>query len=235
MASVWIYGDTVAPLVEALRRRGITVRVEPLTPDPGGSAAGANASLAAAALALYDGGGVVVVDARAAMGRAALDAHEVALVPVLAIAPAEAALPAGVLRLAPRPVEQMAHHVGDVIRAPSELRRHPRVPARLPLTLRARSGEALVDTHTADLSLYGLRAVTDDPRVDGEVSASVTLSDGARVQLVGHVVDRREGHLALRCRPATDDDLVLWLHVLIAELERSPLHRDLDPFGPLFA
>lgn len=225
MAAVWIYGDDAGSLADALRRRGIEARVEHLASAP---------TLAAAALALYDGGGAVIVDARDPAGRAALVAHGAELVPVLALAPAKIPLPTNVLRLEPRPVEEMAHHVSDVLRAPSELRRHPRVPARLPIALRSPDGEVRVDTHTVDLSLYGLRAMTDDARLDGEVSASVTLSDGARVRLVGQVVDRRDGHLALRCRPASDDDLVLWIHVLITELERSPLHHDLDPFGPLF-
>jgi hypothetical protein len=28
---------------------------------------------------------------------------------------------------------------------------------------------------------------------------------------------------------------VLWLHALLERLARSPLHTDIDPFGPLFA
>lgn len=254
MALVWLHGDALAPLADPLRRRGVEVRLaDEVAPGDAEGGPASAPSLAAAALALYGGRGVLVVDARAPAGRAALADQGAALVPVLAVAPPDLALPDGALRLVPQPVEQMAHHISDVLRAPDELRRHPRVPARLPVTVRARGSSAAgsatarpaVDGHTLDLSLYGLRVAadkgavdegaSDDRAIDGDVSATVTLSDGARVHLVGQVVEQRTGHLALRCHPATDDDLVLWIHVLIAELERSPLHRDLDPFGPLFA
>ena len=63
----------------------------------------------------------------------------------------------------------------------------------------------------------------------------VQLDDGAEIALEGRVVARRDGGLAVRCRPVSDADLLLWIHLLIGALEDSPSHADVDPFGPLFA
>ncbi|MCB9552304.1 MAG: hypothetical protein H6705_10560 [Myxococcales bacterium] len=319
MDAIWMIGGGLTALAAALGERGITVHVAP--PDEG---------IAAAALALYDGRGAVVVDGGKVAGRAVLAAGA-ALVPVIAIAPPDVALPPGVLRLAPDDAAVMAHHVVEVLRAPDDLRRHPRVPIALPLVIEALAAPMLVALTapekpprdappsaaqpggseadsappdgsmpdsappdsappdsappdgsmpgaskadavppdrsiskadavppdgsmpgvskpeptppratitgtTTDLSLHGLRGTPAGPFEPGAaVAATVTLADGARIRLLGEVVARHADALALRCRPASDTDLVLWIHLLIGELEKSPLHGDSDPLGPLFS
>ncbi|MEZ4430838.1 MAG: hypothetical protein R3F65_00380 [bacterium] len=302
MDAIWMIGGGLTALAAALGERGITVHVAP--PDEG---------IAAAALALYDGRGAVVVDGGKVAGRAVLAAGA-ALVPVIAIAPPDVALPPGVLRLAPDDAAVMAHHVVEVLRAPDDLRRHPRVPIALPLVIEALAtpmpaaltapekpprdappsaaqpdttppagskpgisapdsappdsappdgsmpGASKADAAppdgwmpgvskpqptppratltgtTTDLSLHGLRGTPAGPFDPGAaVAATVTLADGARIRLLGEVIARRADALALRCRPASDADLVLWIHLLIGELEKSPLHGDSDPLGPLFS
>lgn len=210
----------------ALARRGI--EVHDATVQDG---------LLPAAVALYDGRGAVVVDAQTAAGQAALSAHGAALVPIVAVAPPTQPLPAGVLRLAPGDADTMAHHLVEVLRAPDNLRRHPRVPVALPVTIEALGPDDAVPigARTLDISLYGLRcAPVDVLPVGAPVAAVVELADGARVRLIGELVDRRGAEVALRCRPASDADLLLWVHLLISELEQSPLHGELDPLGPLF-
>lgn len=210
----------------ALARRG--VKVHDATMQDG---------LLPAAVALYDGRGAVVVDAQTASGQAALSTHGAALVPIVAVAPLTQPLPAGVLRLAPGDAATMAHHIVEVLRAPDNLRRHPRVPVELPVTVGGlgQDSAAPIGAQTLDISLYGLRcAPVDSLPVGAPVAAVVELADGARVRLVGTLVDRRGVEVALRCRPASDADLLLWVHLLISELEQSPLHGELDPLGPLF-
>jgi hypothetical protein len=68
----------------------------------------------------------------------------------------------------------------------------------------------------------------------------VSLGRGAvrvakRLRLIAREVGRTPDAVALRCRPETDLDLVVWIHTLLAALEQSPLHAEADPFGPLFA
>lgn len=299
-SAVWLLDAGLDGLAAALAARGVTV--ERVDPD----------AVESAALALYDGGGLLVLDARTERGRAALATHGSALVAVLAVADAAEPLPPGVLRLGPAAPESMAHHVVEVLRAPDDLRRHPRVPVGLPVTLVVRPGRAgagidarsptdgrtrddgaarsdaattpsggpgrpatatagpathrpsvtdaasagptlgagvpvagrpsavtdpeRVAATTLDISLYGLRCAPAGALADGAaVDATVALGDGAQIHLAGVVVDRRGDTVALRCRPATDADLLLWVHLLIGELEKSPLHAELDPFGPLFA
>ena len=53
--------------------------------------------------------------------------------------------------------------------------------------------------------------------------------------LSASVVARREDGVALRCRPRTDEDLLLWIHLLLGGLADSPLHGATDPLGVLFA
>lgn len=263
MDAVWMVGGGLTALATALGERGITVHVA--APDEG---------IAAAALALYDGRGAVVVDGGKVAGRAVLAAGA-ALVPVIVIATPDVALPPGVLRLAPDDAAVMAHHVVEVLRAPDDLRRHPRVPIALPVVIEALAAPmtapekppsdappiaaqpgiappgrsmrddskpdaahpgATITGTTTDLSLHGLRGTPAGPFEPGAaVAATVTLPDGARIRLLGEVVDRRADALALRCRPASDADLLLWIHLLIGELEKSPLHGDSDPLGPLFS
>lgn len=269
MDAVWMVGGGLTALATALGERGITVHVA--APDEG---------IAAAALALYDGRGAVVVDGGKVAGRAVLAAGA-ALVPVIVIATPDVALPPGVLRLAPDDAAVMAHHVVEVLRAPDDLRRHPRVPIALPVVIEALAAPmpaaaaftapekppndappiaaqpgiappggsmrddskpdaappgATITGTTTDLSLHGLRGTPAGPFDPGAaVAATVTLADGARIRLLGEVVACRADTLALRCRPASDADLLLWIHLLIGELEKSPLHGDSDPLGPLFS
>ena len=188
------------------------------------------ADLQAVAVAVYDGRGLLVLDARKPPGQAALAAHDTALVPVLAVAPAELSLPPAVLRLLPDKPEVMAHHVREVLSHPSNLRRHPRVRADLAVTIDGAQSRSL------DVSLYGLWV---DPMPEGllegaSVAVRVALEDGAQVQLDGHVVARRGTGAAVRCRPASDADLLLWLHLLLGGLVDSPLHGQADPLGALF-
>lgn len=220
MSAIWLVaeGGGLSGLAAALAERGIALHR-------------ADDGLPAAALELYHGGGLVLVDARTTFGRAALADGGRALVPVVAIAPPDVPLPDGVLRLLPDAPARMAHHLVEVLAEPSNLRRHPRVPIALPVRI---AGQVL---ETVDVSLYGLRVVPDGPWADaaGPHEAAVYLADGASIALDVQVVARRSDGVALRGRPSTDEDLLLWIHLILGGLEHSPLHADADPFGPLFA
>lgn len=218
--TVWaIQGTGIsATLLAALRIRGVEVHV--VEPD----------AVLSAAVGLYGGRGAVLVDARGPTGRALVASAAAHLVRVIAIARAEHALPDGVLPLRPGAVDAQVHHILDVLHATTNLRRHPRVPAALPVEIEAERAQ------TVDISLYGLWVAPSGAwsATSGPVELKVVLSDGARVRLTGHVVDRRGDGIALRCEPVDDEDLLLWVHLLIGALEQSPLYRDVDPFGPLF-
>jgi len=221
MSVVWLVaeGGGLSGLSAALADRGVELRrsEDDRLPD--------------AAYELYDGAGLVVVDARSTVGRAVLTDSARALVPLVGIAPPEIGLPGGVLRLVPEAPERMAHNLVEVLAEPSNLRRHPRIPAVLPI----RIGDQVLET--LDLSLYGLRVRPGGPwaEADGILDGAVYLEDGARIELELRVVSRRSDGVALRARPRTDEDLVLWIHLILQGLERSPLHADADPFGALFA
>ncbi|MCA9540827.1 MAG: PilZ domain-containing protein, partial [Myxococcales bacterium] len=183
-----------------------------------------------AALALYDGGGVAVIDVRGPKGQAALQASTIALVTVVAIAEASVPLPEGVRRMSPGEPETMAYHIAELLNQKEDLRRHPRVPVALPVDLQPGKATA------RNLSLYGMWVEPAGHWPEGaEVWPRVQLDDGAEIALEGRVVARRDGGLAVRCRPVSDADLLLWIHLLIGALEDSPSHADVDPFGPLFA
>ncbi len=220
MSIVWLVAESggLSGLDAALDERGVELRrtEEARLPD--------------AAFELYDGVGVVVVDARSTVGRSVLADSARALVPVIGIAPAEIELPDGVLRLVPEAPDRMAHHLVEVLAEPRNLRRHPRVPTQLPV----RIDDQVLET--ADVSLYGLRVQPDGPwaRFGAALDGAVYLDDGARIELDLTVVDRRSDGVALKARPRTDEDLLLWIHLILEGLERSPLHADADPFGALF-
>lgn len=220
MSVIWLVAESggLAGLSAELAERGVELRRtgEGRLPD--------------AAFDLYDGAGVVVVDARSTVGRAVLVDSARALVPVVAIAPPEVDLTGGVLRLTPEAPPRMAHHLMEVLAEPRNLRRHPRVPVRLPV----RVGEQVLES--IDISLYGLRVQPDGPwaAADGVRATAVYLEDGARIALSASVVARRTDGVALRCRPQSDEDLLLWIHLILEGLERSPLHAEADPFGALF-
>jgi hypothetical protein len=86
-----------------------------------------------------------------------------------------------------------------------------------------------------DISMYGVFiAPIHGSGIGDEVQVVATLDDGAEVCLSGTVVNLRDGGIAVRCRPTHDQDLLLWIHLLLGELAKSPRFADLDPFGPLF-
>ena len=111
----------------------------------------------------------------------------------------------------------------------SQFRRYPRVPIALSARVET------VEYQVANASLYGVWMTGPLPGHVGEsIELDVTMSDGAQVTLDGTVVANRDGGIAVRTRPRRDIDLVLWLHLILGELEKSPLYSDVDPFGPLF-
>jgi hypothetical protein len=176
--------------------------------------------------ATYDGRGLVLLDAADDRGRAALADPGLCAVPVLALAAADERLPPGVLRLVVgHPLDELVHHVGAVLAEPRNLRRQPRVPVDLPVR---------IDGHAAtarDVSLYGMWLSPGPALAPGTpVELAVQLGDGANVALTGRVLARRGEGMAVRCRPCSDQDLLLWLHLILGGLERSPLHADADPF-----
>lgn len=218
--TVWILGrtDELAALEVALRDDGVEVRRAPST------------DLEAVVLAVYDGRGLLLVDARGPEGKAALAGHDSALVPLLAVAAPETALPEGTLRLVPDAPATMAHHVREVLALPSNLRRHPRIRVDLAVSVDG------VSSRTRDVSLYGLWAEPAPAVAEGQaVSLRVALADGAEIHLDGRVIARRGEGAAIRCRPASDADLLLWIHLLLGGLTDSPLHGATDPLGVLFA
>ncbi len=186
--------------------------------------------LAALEVAVYDGRGALLVDARGPEGAAALAAHDSALVPLLAVAAPDAPLPEGTLRLVPDTPATMAHHVREVLALPSNLRRHPRIRVDLAVSVGG------VASRTRDVSLYGLWAEPAPAVAEGHaVALRVALADGAEIHLDGRVIARRGEGAAIRCRPASDADLLLWIHLLLGGLADSPLHGATDPLGVLFA
>ncbi len=218
--TVWILGrtDELAALEAALRDDGVVVRRAPST------------ELEAVVLAVYDGRGLLLVDARGADGAAALVAHDSALVPLLAVAGPDLALPEGALRLVPDTPAVMAHHLREVLAQPSNLRRHPRIRVDLAVSIDG------APSRTRDVSLYGLWAEPAPTVAEGQsVAIRAALADGAEIHLDGRVIARRGEGAAIRCRPASDADLLLWIHLLLGGLADSPLHGATDPLGVLFA
>ena len=178
----------------------------------------------------YDARGAVLLDATTPAGLRLLSGTHAALVPLLAAAPDAVGLPDGVFRLRPDLTDsELVHYVGEVLQTRRNLRRHPRVPAALRVVV----GDAV--THTTNISLYGVRTGALPLRAGWRGRVCVELVDGAVVHLSGRLVHEGNDALALAVRPLADTDLVLWLHALLERLARSPLHTEIDPFGPLFA
>ncbi len=179
---------------------------------------------------LYDARGLLLVDAHTDAGRAALDARDIALIPVLALAEEQIPLPNGVLRLLPDlDLDVSVHHIREVLSEPGNLRRHPRVPVELPVTV------AEHQATTRDISLYGLWLSPAPPEgASDDVSLTVHLDSDAAIHLNGRVVSRRPDGAAVRTRPHSDLDLLLWVNLLLEHLADSPLHADADLFAPLF-
>ena len=215
---VWLlaHSGRLGKLEVALRERGADVQR-------------VSHDMADLALSVYDASGLLLVDATSHEGVDALRAG-VALLPVLAIAAETVELPPGVMRVSPLDEgDALAHQVGEVLSAGRNLRQHPR--ARV--NLRARIGR--FSSTARDVSFYGLWLDPAGPWTEGQaLPVTLVLSDGARLSLDGTVVGLRDAGAAVRCRPSSDMDLVLWVHLLLGALEDSPLHRDADPFGPLF-
>lgn len=181
-------------------------------------------------LQLYDARGLLLVDASDAGGRVALDTRDSALIPILALAEPDCALPEGILRLNPGLDETVAvHHIRDILNEPGNLRRHPRVPVQLDATVGS------TETTTRDISLYGVWVSPAPDHTEGEaVTVRLRVADDANIDLDGRVVSRRPDGAAIRTRPRTDEDLLLWINLLLEHLADSPLHADSDPFATLF-
>lgn len=219
--TIWMAGPVGrAPgLAPALQRAGLrTANV-------------AGTTVAELAGVTYDGRGLIVLDARDPEGRRLLAAPDIHALPVIAVADEDEPLPGGVLRLVPgADADALAHHVREVVNEPRNLRRHPRVPVDLPVAV---NGEWV---RARDASLYGIRVSPDPGAADGAaVELTVRLDDGATIGLEGRVVARRGEGSAIRCRPCSDQDLLLWLHLILGGLAHSPLHADADPDDLLFA
>ena len=186
-------------------------------------------SVGDAAASLYDATGLLLVDPEHAEAATALSTGAT-LVPVVVIADQETSIPAHALRLDVRqgPME-MAHHILEILNQGGNVRRYPRVSVDLSATV---DGETF---RVRDVSMYGAwiePCLTHD--TGDELEVVVHLQDGAQLTLLGRVVGRRSEGLAVRVRPAGDSDLLLWLHLLLGELAKSPIHADADVFGPLF-
>lgn len=218
---IWLLAadDVLVDLEAALRADGL---------DVARTTADAVEQVVAAA---YDGRGLLLVDARTPAGLAVLAERSAAALPVLALAEDAVELPVGVLRLpVDLEVDMLHHHVREVLNQPSNLRRHPRVRVSLPAAVDGAPGWKL-----RDASLYGMWIEpAGDLDVGRGVEVTVVLEDGASVALSGRVLAVRGEGAAVRCRPTTDEDLLLWIHLILGGLATSPLHADADPFGPLF-
>lgn len=218
---VWLVAEPEAlrDLTAALRADGVEVTRTPVS------------DLERVAAAAYDGRGLLLVDARGAAGRDALEAEAAAALPVVALAGSDAVLPSSVLALpADQPTEALSHHVREVLSHPENLRRHPRVRVSMPADVDDAPGWTLCDA-----SLYGMwLEPAGDLREGAEVRVRVHLEDGATAELDGRVIAIRGAGAAVRCRPVSDEDLLLWIHLILGGLVQSPLHAEVDPFGPLF-
>ncbi len=182
-----------------------------------------------AALSLYGANGLLLVDADTDEGKAAVNAGA-ALMPLLAICSPQTDLPPKSLRVDPAEGdEHIVHHLLDVLNGGHEQRRHPRVRVSLKVLINGQ-------TRTAkNISFYGVWLEPEGPwRIGESVRVQVSVADGATIELDGQVVAKRRYGTAIRIRPIEDQDLLLWVHLLLGELSRSPLHSDIDPFGELF-
>ena len=180
-------------------------------------------------LSMYDTAGVLVVDHRSSNPVKTM-LKGTALLPVLMVAPPHFELPDDALRISPalKP-DEMAHHILELLAGTSQFRRYPRVPVALTAQIEK------IQYQIQNASLYGVWMTGPLPAHAGEsIELNVIMSDGAQVILDGTVVSNRDGGVAVRTRPRQDIDLVLWLHLILGELDKSPLYSDVDPFGPLF-
>lgn len=217
-ARVWLLAPETAweELMDALASKGVdVVRLAMSVGD--------------AAASLYDATGLLLVDLEHSEAATALSTGAT-LVPVVVLADQEASIPAHALRLDIRqePME-MAHHILEILNQGGNVRRYPRVSVDLPATV---DGETF---RVRDVSMYGawIEPCRNHDTGD-ELEVVVHLQDGAQLTLLGRVVGQRSEGLAVRVRPAGDSDLLLWLHLLLGELAKSPIHADADVFGPLF-
>ena len=178
---------------------------------------------------VYDGRGLVLVDAADAGGQVFLEGVGKTFATVVAVAFRDELLPDEVLRLSrDLTTDEAVHHLKEVLAEAAELRRHPRVPIRLQVETDTGAHETL------DVSLYGLRLAGAAVPFEGSGSFILRLHDGAGIKLRARRVGARSDAVAFSVRPEDDADLVLWLDLLLSALKDSPLHADADPFGPLF-
>jgi hypothetical protein len=217
--TLFVLGDTalMQRWSEWLRSAGYVVSPGPSTPH-------------LLAEQTYDARGAVVVDLEWPGAPALLEGPQTVLLPLLVGAEATRPLPAGAFRLRPDfERAELLHHVAEVLRTRRNLRRHPRVPVELPVSAGG------VNAKTRNVSLYGLRLAGQALSAGWTGALEVGLADGAVIRLRARVVARPDEDTALAVRPLEDTDLVVWLHLLLERLARSPLHEDVDPFGPLFS
>ncbi len=217
-ARVWLLAaaNAYGGLEELLKDREITiVRVV--------------SNLAEVTASLYDATGLLVIDAGHPEAVTALSEGST-LIPVVALAGKELSLPDGVMRIDPSDSdERMAHHLIEVLNQGGNVRRYPRVTVDLSASIEG------APYRVKDASMYGVWLEPCGGHETGQTfELAVALSDGAIIKLLGSVVGRRSGGLAVRVRPVADSDLLLWLHLLLGELADSPIHADADVFGPLF-
>lgn len=217
-ARVWLLAPDNAhrDLVNALEGRAVDV--VRLAADVGEVAA-----------SLYDATGVLLIDMEHPDAVTALSTGST-LVPVLVLANDDVSLPEHVMRLAVTdPPLQMAHHILEILNQGGNVRRYPRVSVDLKASI---EGDSF---RLGDASMYGAWIEPCGEYDTGHaMEIIVHLDDGAELTLLGVVVGRRGNGLAVRVRPSGDSDLLLWLHLLLGELAKSPIHADADVFGPLF-
>jgi len=218
-AVVFIVGDGPCPsaLSAALLARGIDARA--VAPE-----------VATIARMCVTSPGLVLLDAAVPDADSLADATAALGFSVVVRGGDDAAVGRGVLRLeSGLDVEDEAHHLADLLRAAAEVRRHPRVPWR---------GEARLDgvpVRVVDISPFGIRLRCASSPEWAERPLVVSLgADGPEIRLLSHPVARHGDDVALRCHPERDVDLVLWVDLILSSLARSPLHREIDPFGALF-
>lgn len=219
MATVWLYGRTgeEPALADALGRRGLAVAVH-------------RGEVAELLRRTYDGQGLVFLDVAEPGLAALLQSPLGRSMPLVVRCAPEGPAVDGLALDGNLDLDTQAHHLADVLRDAGNLRRHPRVPVRREMRL------AGLRVFTRDVSLYGVRLEGNPALPVGDFAAELEGGPGEPViRLVVREVSRHADSVALRCRPERDLDLVVWLDLLLAALASSPLHRDVDPFGPLFA
>ena len=218
MSSVWLVaqGSRLNEMEAALKQNGIIV--DRISDD-----------VFETALNLYGARGLLLIDA-AHPNLDAIAASGRALVPVMIVGhqiglPVEGTM---VLRDV-SDIPKATQHILDILNERDNQRRYPRAPVDLSANIGGRKGRI------RDVSMYGVFVTCEHVyALDAQIQVVISLGDGAQIHLDGTVVNHRDGGVAVRCRPKRDQDLLLWLHLLLGELSKNPRFADIDPFGPFF-